>query len=115
MLVDYMRKTLEFTKTPMETYQDCRTSVICKDGFSVSVQHSHSHYCQPRMDNAQHYTEVELGFPSTPIPETLEIEGCSLDFARYRDGEDGDIWAYVPFWMVEALIEEHGGIANMPE
>ena len=39
-----------------------RTRLICKDGFSVSVQASEFHYCRPRINGADEYEAVELGF-----------------------------------------------------
>ena len=42
----------------------CRPRVHCADGFSVSVQASQYHYCRPRIDNAEKYNTVELGYPS---------------------------------------------------
>lgn len=74
--------------------------VVCADGFSVSIQASHSHYCEPRQDEGP-WIEVELGFPNMPVP--------SLD--RWADGdpETADVYAWVPVGVVEELIASHGG------
>ncbi|MED5369002.1 MAG: hypothetical protein VX978_05865 [Pseudomonadota bacterium] len=39
--------------------------VVCADGFSMSVQAHNGAYCSPRIDNAESYDEVEVGFPSS--------------------------------------------------
>ena len=38
--------------------------IECADGFSMSVQASRFNYCEPRVDDAKAYTEVEVGFPT---------------------------------------------------
>ena len=40
-----------------------RTTVKCKDGFTMSVQASKSHYSEPKNDEGP-YSEVEVGIPS---------------------------------------------------
>ena len=37
--------------------------VICKDGFTMSVQAGQSLYSEPKND-ADHYKEAEVGYPS---------------------------------------------------
>lgn len=72
--------------------------MVCADGFKVSIQASHLHYCSPREDLANgEYESVEIGFPS--FKEELIM--------RYRDG---DIYPYVPIDIVEKMIANHGGI-----
>jgi len=78
------------------------TRAVCKDGFSVSIQARSGSYCSPREDNAFPYNEVELGFPSGPVPE----------LAEWKDGEGPDeatVYGYVPVDVVEKLIDSHGG------
>ena len=38
--------------------------VICADGFEMSVQAHQSAYCSPRVDTAEKYTSVAIGFRS---------------------------------------------------
>ena len=38
-------------------------TVVCADGFEMSVQASRGHYCSPREDVGP-YTTVEIGFPN---------------------------------------------------
>jgi len=42
--------------------------LVYKDGFSMSVQASHGHYCIPKEDNQLYYSDVEVGFPSKKEP-----------------------------------------------
>ena len=42
-------------------------SVVCADGFRMSVQANETAYCDPR-DNTGPYTEVEVGFPNREEP-----------------------------------------------
>ena len=44
--------------------------VICKDGFSMSVQASQFTYCSPRDDYGP-YWAVEVGFPNRVEPALL--------------------------------------------
>ena len=91
------------SKTPI---QRTRPRITCKDGTSLSVQASEYVYCTPRVNNAKLYTHVEVGFPSIAPTEAL---------ARYAEDPDdllGTVYLYVPVEIVEAFIEEHGGIAK---
>lgn len=79
--------------------------IVCKDGFSLSVQCHRGNYCCPRIDGASRYYEVEVGFPSE-IPEF--IMGYCDDDTNPTD----TVYAYVPTKLVQELIEFHGGIAT---
>jgi hypothetical protein len=77
--------------------------IECVDGFNMSVQASYYHYATPRDDFADHYTHVEVGFPSM---------GDELLTPYADDPEDviETIYGYVPVEIVVAVIEKHGGI-----
>lgn len=80
--------------------------VRCKDGFAVSIQASHSHYCTPR-DSTGPWTEVELGFPSGRVPTLRE----------YRDGpapDTANVFGYVPIEKVAKVLLRHGGLEPRP-
>lgn len=79
----------------------CRR-VVCKDGFSVSVQASRTPYCTPR-SNIGPYTEVELGFPSEPVE-------AWMPYADNVDDPTRTIYAYVPIELVEEVLKQYGGI-----
>ena len=83
----------------------CRPRVRCKDGFSVSVQASQYHYCRPRIDSAEKYDKVELGYPSA-------ADELITDYAEDRTYTD-TVYDYVPVEIVDKLIEKHGGIVDL--
>ena len=82
-----------------------RPRVHCADGFSVSVQASQYHYCRPRIDSAEKYEEVELGYPSA-------ADDLITDYAEDNTYTD-TVYGYVPVEIVDKLIEKHGGIADL--
>lgn len=75
--------------------------IVCKDGFSLSVQATHGAYCSPRQ-NIGPWHEVEVGFPSAE-PELI------MEYAEEPDKPTNTVYAYVPIELVEELIELHGG------
>ena len=82
-----------------------REQITCADGYTVSVQASPSHYCEPREDHGP-YTAFELGFPSAHDDLlTPYIEDPSEE-------QTGSVFGYVPLDVVEALIAKHGGLKN---
>jgi len=78
---------------------------ICKDGFSLSVQADSMTYCSPRVNDADEYTAVEVGFPSWDEPL----------LAPYQDGE-GDmresVFAWVPASVLGLVLIKHGGMVD---
>ena len=84
--------------------QENRPRLYCNDGYSISVQASAFHYCSPRLNGAQDYKSVELGFPN------MEDELIN-EYAEGLDYTD-TVYGYVPIEIIEKLIEKHGGIAT---
>ena len=82
-----------------------RPRVHCADGFSVSVQASQHHYCRPRIDSAEKYNAVELGYPSA-------ADDLITDYAEDNSYTD-TVYGYVPVEIVDRLIEKHGGIVGL--
>ena len=78
-------------------------TVLCKDGFSMSVQASSTHYCSPRIDNATQYSSVEIGFPSHP-------ESLITAYAEDSSSPTGTVYPYVPAHLVTLIITKHGGM-----
>ena len=68
-----------------------RPPIICKSGIKLSVQASSFHGCIPRNDTGP-YTTVEVGIINRATEELDTVE------------------TYVPVWMVERIIRDHGGI-----
>jgi hypothetical protein len=79
-----------------------RPRIICNDGFSMSVQASSGHYCQPRKTQEQ-YESMEIGFPSEDEPLIFEYAECSNDWTD-------TVYPVVPNNIIQEVIEKHGGI-----
>ena len=83
--------------------------LVCKDGFTMSVQAGESLYSSPR-DVADKYEQAEVGFPSSPEPlivkyaEDWEVEGD--DDQHLCD----TVYPYVPVELIDEVIHKHGGI-----
>ena len=80
-------------------------TVVCKDGFTVSVQASSTAYSEPRADHAERYTSVELGFPSA---DDNLIAKYAEDISRPCD----TVYGWVPVETVNLLIAKHGGAVS---
>ena len=79
--------------------------VVCVDGFRMSVQAHDGAYCEPRIDNAERYTEVEVGFPS-------EREELLMPYIEDESKPTGTVYAYVPASIVTLVIVKHGGMVS---
>ena len=101
---EFFTTTIKSHKHPFsdERIQENRPRLLCNDGFSISVQASKFHYCSPRLDGAQDYEKVELGYPSNE-------DELINDYAE-DDNYTRTVYGYVPIEVVERLIEKHGGI-----
>ena len=80
-------------------------NVVCKDGFTMSVQAGETQYCHPRETGADKYTEVEIGFPNRP-------EDLLLEYAENADRPTETVYAYVPASLVTLVIAKHGGMVS---
>jgi hypothetical protein len=76
--------------------------IVCKDGFTFSVQAGASNYCTPKSDGADAYTEFEVGYPS-------QYEESLAPYASDPEHSDG-IYGWVPLQVIVYLIEKHGGV-----
>lgn len=93
---------LSFTDEP---YLKNRQRLTCKDGFSMSVQASCCHYCNPRTSlKGVTYDEVEIGFPTAK-------ESLLASYAEDPTRLTGTVYGYVPVELVDQVIEKHGGMA----
>jgi hypothetical protein len=84
----------------------------CKDGFTMSVQASETHYSEPT-DNRGPYTKVEVGYPS----EFEELLWPYVDGDPEYANPTMVVYSYVPVAVVLAVIEKHGGrvVGELPE
>ena len=79
--------------------------IVCADGFAMSVQAHEGGYCSPRVNNAERYTAVEVGFPN-------RIELLLMDFAEDEPNPTETVYAYVPTQTVSLVCAKHGGIVS---
>tara|TARA_R100001082_G_scaffold107030_1_gene80483 strand:- start:2955 stop:3257 length:303 start_codon:yes stop_codon:yes gene_type:complete len=80
-------------------------TVVCADGFSMSVQANGTAYCHPRQEHAEQYTEVEIGFPS-------EEEELLMEWAENPSEPTDTVYAWVPAGRVSLVIAKHGGMVS---
>lgn len=80
-----------------------RPHVVCKDGYRVSIQANSYTYCRPRIDHADSYSKVELGYPN-------QEDDLISDYAENPVNQTGTVYGYVPVEIVDQLLEKHGGI-----
>lgn len=101
------------TSRKTKTAEDSRYFVVppvtCKDGFTMSVQHSSIHYCDPREDFAERkgheFVTYEVGYPS-------EAEDILMPFAENPNCPTETVYIRVPAQIVEQVAEMHGGIVR---
>ena len=86
--------------------------VVCADGFSMSVQAHGGAYCSPRVEGANRYDTVEIGFPSESEPLILRyIEGGYSEDGAEPDPTES-VYPYVPASVVTLVIAKHGGMVG---
>ena len=87
--------------------------IVCRDGFSISVQARESAYCTPRSDHGP-YSHVECGYPSE-VPKSWKLK----EFAEVAITDDytDTVYPYVSVEIVQEELELHGGIVEgrLPE
>lgn len=87
-------------------FKKLNSTVECADGYRVSIQASHTHYCSPRVDYPlDGYTTVELGFPS-------EADDLIQPYAEEPDDPCGSVYGFVPSSVVLELLTKHGGMVK---
>jgi hypothetical protein len=74
--------------------------IVCGDLTRISVQAGSYSYCDPRENNADEYTEMEVAL-------SQGYEGPLLKYA-----DDLGICAYVPTEEIVKAINHHGGYRN---
>jgi hypothetical protein len=81
-------------------------TIICKDGFSMSVQANETAYCSPRVDGAEKYISVEVGYPSQTEPLLMEwIDGD-------HNHPTNTVYGYVPADRITLVCIKHGGVVS---
>ena len=80
--------------------------IVCRDGFSVSVQAHSGSYCIPRQAQGPH-THYECGFPSS-VPNTDKFK----EYAENDMDHTETVYGFVPRDVIEQELESHGGIES---
>ncbi len=111
-ILEFLEKTYKVaTVVPewldSEIFIHKRPRIYCNNGFSISVQASKDHYCEPQ-ENIQDgkYSQVELGMPSKEIPELDEYKEIK------EKRQTRSVFPYVPIELIEQIIQQNGGIDN---
>jgi len=85
------------------THQRVPKHLMCKDGFTFSIQAGPTHYSTPKA-LADHYDAFEIGFPSASEPI----------WNQWKEDPDQDptesVYGWVPSDIINHVIEFHGGI-----
>ena len=89
-------------KTHLDNDYLIRPSIVCNDGFTMSVQGSNRHYCSPR-NLSKHYLKMEIGFPS-------EQEDLIMQFVEDKSNPTEQVYGYVPCEIIQNVIDKHNGI-----
>lgn len=84
------------------TYGSIRKKFICSDGWTISIQASQGHYCEPRVDYDAFYSSVECGYPNRPEYELKRFAEDPLELCN-------TVYPYVPVDVLNKIIEKHGG------
>jgi len=79
--------------------------VICQDGFSMSVQANENAYCSPRIDDAEKYIAVEVGYPS-------DLEPLLMQWAEDKEDPTNTVYGWVPSQQVSLVCVKHGGMVS---
>lgn len=100
---EYLKKHYSVKEVANFETVERKPLLICKDGYSISVQASEYHYCTPRTNLEDGcYYEVELGFPN-------QFDELINSYAEDKDSIE-TVFPYVPIELVDELIIKHGGI-----
>ena len=83
--------------------------IVCKDGFSISIQVHNGNYCASENGTRQfgfNWLEVEWGYP------TENIDAKKYNAELWDDDQDttNTVGGYVDINLIDSLVEEHGGL-----
>ena len=87
------------------TFEYPRKRILCADGFSLSVQASAHHYCQPRVTGLGFYNSYEVGYPS-------EEEPLLMPYAEAPEKPTDTVYGCVPASVIAGVIAAHGGVTG---
>jgi len=108
-----LKEYLLLTHYTKPLFNNMRPSLICNDGFKMSVQAGSGYHCEPREENTE-YTSVEIGFPH--YDDILAVFQCGsteeyeAEKKYYLQDPLNGILERVPIELVQKVINKHGGI-----
>ena len=88
--------------------------MACNDGFTMSVQASPAHYCEPKCDDGTMdyldyddthiiHRKFEIGFPNMQ-------EDLLMEYAEDEEHPCGTVYARVPLETILKVIDKHKGL-----
>ena len=86
----------------IRNFPEPRDRATLADGTTLSIQANALCHCEPRLDEADDYSSVEVGFPSVVIDELL-------DYAEDPDNPTETVYGWVPTEFLSEIIEARGG------
>jgi hypothetical protein len=89
----------------MSKYEMPRKRILCADGFSMSVQASGVHYCEPPVTGLGFYSKYEVGFPSVP-------HWALGPYANDPDNPTETVYGWVPVEVIAQVVADHGGVVG---
>lgn len=114
-LLDFIANTVkwyEWEDNNLLPMQKIRPVIRCKDGESVSIQASETHYCSPRESGLRRYGTVEAGFPSVTPPDSWRKYAEDWERIGLRCMLK-DIWRSTgrQLWRKYVLRKEHAWVS----
>ena len=108
-----LKEYLILTHYTKPLFNNMRPSLICNDGFKMSIQSGSGYHCEPREETTI-YKTVEIGFPNyddiLAVFQCGSIEQYEAEKIYYlKDPLDG-ILERVPIELIQKVIDKHGGI-----
>jgi len=89
---------------------DDNEQIVCADGFTLNVQASSRHYCEPHVDNATRYRTVEVRCQKK---EALLAPYCACGKGDMEYPiQCHTVYTFVPVDRVTLVIAKHGGIVS---
>lgn len=89
------------------TELELNRQITCADGVTFRVAGSEFDYCEPKINGAQHYSQVEVNYMVNADGDDFNPE--EWEEYRIKRGHEFSIYAYVPIELVQKFIADHGG------
>ena len=108
-----LKEFLLLTHYTKPLFDNMRPSLLCRDGFKMSIQAGKGYFCEPREDCPQ-YKSVEIGYPDYDDILAIFISGSLEQYREeinyYVHDPLNDVLDRVPVELVQKVIDKHKGI-----